>query len=436
MPADPSELFNDEGARERPTAFSSLHHRDFRLLWMGQIVSVTGSQMQLVAINWHIYLLTNSALALGMVGLFRAGPIILCSLLGGVVADVVDRRRLMIATQAVMLICSGILALFTFNGLRRVWPIYLLTAIASAAWAFDTPARQALVPALVPAKDFPNAVSLSMLMFQIGMIIGPALAGLLLASQGPGLVYAMNAISFVAVILGLALMRVRGRPVTEEGKIPSVSFEALMEGLRFVWRTPIIVQTMTLDFVATFFASANQLLPIFAKDILQVGAQGLGFLASAPAIGAVVAGLVMARLGAVKRQGLIVIVSVAFFGAATIAFGLSRVFWFSLLMLAVTGAADTISTILRHTIRQLNTPNSLRGRMTSINMIFFMGGPQLGELEAGSVAALIGAPLSVVTGGAGSVIATMIALVSAKRLRGYERGQETLGARPGTLSKL
>jgi MFS family permease len=435
MPADPSELSTSEGVQERQTAFSSLRHRDFRLLWMGQIVSVTGSQMQLVAINWHIYLLTNSALALGMVGLFRAGPIILCSLLGGVVADVVDRRRLMIATQTVMLICSGILALVTFHGLRRVWPIYLLTAIASAAWAFDTPARQALVPALVPAKDFPNAISLSMLMFQIGMIIGPALAGLLLATQGPGLVYAMNAASFVAVILGLALMRVHGRPVTEEGKIPSVSFEALIEGLRFVWRTPIIVQTMTLDFVATFFASANQLLPIFAKDILQVGAQGLGFLASAPAIGAVVAGLVLARLGALKRQGLIVILSVAVFGAATIAFGLSRVFWFSLVMLAVTGAADTISTILRHTIRQLNTPNSLRGRMTSINMIFFMGGPQLGELEAGSLAALVGAPLSVLTGGAGCLIAAMIASVSAKRLRGYERGQESLGARPGNCGK-
>src|SRR5207237_7344428 len=185
-PAMPS---NDPGQRQ--TAFSSLRHRDFRLLWMGQIVSVTGSQMQLVAINWHIYLLTGSALALGMVGLFRAGPIILCSLMGGVVADVVDRRRLMMATQSVMLTCSGILAAVTFSGLQHVWPIYLLTAIASSAWAFDTPARQSLMPALVPVRDFPNAVSLSMLMFQIGMIVGPSLAGLLLASRGPGLVYAV-----------------------------------------------------------------------------------------------------------------------------------------------------------------------------------------------------------------------------------------------------
>src|SRR2546425_3355500 len=298
-------------ANERPTAFSSLRHRDFRLLWMGQIVSVTGSQMQLVAINWHIYLLTGSALALGLVGLFRAGPIILCSLMGGVVADVIDRRRLMMTTQTIMLACSGILALITFNGLRRVWPIYLLTAIASAAWAFDTPARQSLMPTLVPLKDFPNAASLSILVFQIGLISGPPLAGFLLATRGPDLVYGINAASFIAVIVGLLLMHTSGKPEKSETESSGISLKALVEGLRFVWRTPIIVQTMTLDFVATFFASANQLLPIFAKDILRVGAQGYGFLAAAPAGGAVITGLLMARLGTQKRQGLLVIVSVA-----------------------------------------------------------------------------------------------------------------------------
>ena len=406
---------NDQSQRQ--TAFSSLRHRDFRLLWLGQIISVTGSQMQLVAVNWHIYLLTSSALALGMVGLFRAGPIILCSLVGGVVADVIDRRRLMMTTQAIMLACSAMLAVITLGGLQRVWPIYLLTAIASGAWAFDTPARQSLMPSLVPANDFPNAVSLSMLMFQVGMIVGPAGAGFLLGKFGPGVIYAVNATSFVAVIVGLALMRTSGR--SSESDKTRVSFGALVEGLRFVWRTPIIVQTMTLDFVATFFASANQLLPIYAKDILQVGARGLGFLAAAPAIGAVITGLIMARFGTLKKQGLVVIVSVAIFGAATIAFGISRIFWLSLLMLAIVGAADTVSTILRQTIRQLSTPNNLRGRMTSINMIFFMGGPQLGEVEAGGLAALFGAPLSVVTGGVGCLIAAAIALFGGKTLRRY-----------------
>ncbi len=215
-------------------------------------------------------------------------------------------------------------------------------------------------------------------------------------------------------------MRAAGHPSEREAQGTSLSLEALLEGLRFVWRTPIIVQTMTLDFVATFFASANQLLPIFAKDILLVGARGLGFLVAAPAIGAVIAGLMMARMGKLKRQGKTVILSVAIFGAATIAFGVSRVFWFSLLMLAITGAADTISTILRQTIRQLATPNHLRGRMTSVNMIFFMGGPQLGEVEAGAVASLIGAPLSVVTGGLGCLIAAAISLIAAKNLRHYD----------------
>ncbi|HXM48353.1 MAG TPA: MFS transporter [Pyrinomonadaceae bacterium] len=411
---------NLPGVPERQTAFSSLHHRDFRLLWIGQIVSITGSQMQLAAINWHIYLLTRSPLALGLVGACRAVPIILCSLVGGVVADVVDRRRLMMTTQSVMLTCSAALALVTFRGLLHVWPIFLLTAVASAAWAFDTPARQALMPTLVPLKDFPNAVSLSMLMFQVGLIVGPPLAGFVLASHGPGFVYTINAVSFVAVILGLALMRTSGRPEKDESQPARISFDALREGLRFVWRTPIIVQTMTLDFVATFFASANQLLPIFAKDILRVGAEGYGFLAAAPAGGAIITGLIVARFGTLKKQGLLVIVSIGVFGAATIAFGLSRVFWFSLLMLAITGGADTISTILRQTIRQLVTPNKLRGRMTSINMIFFMGGPQLGEVEAGTVAALVGAPLSVVTGGAACLVAAALALGAARNLRRYE----------------
>src|SRR5262245_21032147 len=221
----------------RQTAFSSLRHRDFRLLWMGQIVSITGSQMQLAAINWHIYVITRSALALGLVGACRAVPIILCSLMGGVVADVVDRRRLMIVTQTLMLVCSGLLALVTISGLEHAWPIFLLTAIASAAWAFDTPARQSLMPMLVPARDFPNAVSLSMLMFHIGLISGPPLAGFLLASHGPAVVYAINAASFLAVIGGLILMHTSGKPEKSDTAKSEISFAALKEGLSFVWRT-------------------------------------------------------------------------------------------------------------------------------------------------------------------------------------------------------
>src|SRR2546429_735668 len=327
--SDPSNL-SAITPKGRQSAFSSLRHRDFRLLWMGQIVSVTGSQMQLAAINWHIYLLTHSALALGLVGACRAVPIILCSLMGGVVADVVDRRRLMVVTQTIMLLCSAILALVTFSGLRHAWPIFLLTAIASAAWAFDTPARQSLMPTLVPVKDFPNAASLSILVFQIGLISGPPLAGFLLATRGPELVYGINAASFIAVIVGLLLMHTSGKPEKSETEKSEISLKALVEGLSFVWRTPIIVQTMTLDFVATFFASANQLLPIYAKDILNVGARGYGILAAAPAAGAIVAGVVIGRRGGVVEKGGTRVGVGAFFCAARGSFCVFRGFLFSL----------------------------------------------------------------------------------------------------------
>ena len=402
------------------SAFAALRHRDFRLLWLGQIVSVTGSQMQFVAINWHVYLLTKSAFALGLVGLFRGVPIIVCSLAGGVVADAIDRKKLMIVTQTIMLVSAAVLTAITLAGLKSVWPIYLLSAIAAAAQAFDTPARQAFMPTLVPEEDFPNAVSLGIIVFNVAIILGPAIAGFILAETGPAIIYGINALSFMAIIGAIIAMRTSGKPDLQGGRREALSFGALKEGLRFVWHTPIIVQTMTLDFAATFFGSATLLLPIFAQERLHVGARGYGFLAAAPAVGSVLTALVMARMGTLKRQGRLVVASVAVFGVATAAFGVSTVYWISLLMLATLGAADTVSTVLRQTIRQLVTPNHLRGRMTSINMMFFMGGPQLGELEAGTVAAVIGAPLSVVVGGMGALICAALAAVKSKSLMEFE----------------
>ena len=403
----------------RRNSFTALRHRDFRLLWIGQLISVTGSQMQLVAINWHVYLLTKSPLALGGVGLVRVLPIVFCSLAGGVVADAMDRKRLMLTAQAIMLVCAGLLAIITGLGRDSLWAIYLLTAIASAAVAFDNPARQALLPTLVPVEDFPGAVSLGIVVFNSAMIVGPALAGLLLGLQGPALIYGLNAASFIAVIVALLLMR-GGSRAESEIAAAQINFGALREGLRFVWRTPIIVQTMTLDFIATFFASATALLPIFAAEILNVGPKGLGLLAAAPGAGSVVTGLIMARIGVPRKQGKTVIASVAVYGAATVVFGLSQWFWLSLIMLAMVGSSDTVSTVLRQTIRQMVTPNHLRGRMTSVNMIFFMGGPQLGEFEAGALAALVGATLSVVTGGLGCLLAVAFAAFWGKSLLSYE----------------
>ncbi len=417
-----------DGEGETPAArrssFAALRHRDFRLLWLGQFFSLTGSQMQLVTINWHVYILTRpsgeaaAAAALGLVGLVRVLPIIVCSLVGGVVADAVDRKRLIVITQTVMLLSAAALAAFTASGLEQIWPIYALTALSSAAVAFDNPARQALLPALVPARDFPNAVSLGFVSFQIAMVSGPVLGGVVLARFGPTVVYVFNTVSFLAVIVAVLLMRTSGKGKAEE--LARVSVESLKEGLRFVWRTPIMVQTMSLDFVATFFASATALLPIFARDVLKVGEQGYGLLAAASAAGAVATGLLMtARRTGWGRPGLAVLVSVAVYGAATVGFGLSRSYWLSLLMLALAGAADTVSTVIRQTIRQLITPDRLRGRMTSVNMIFFMGGPQLGELEAGLVAAALGAPFSVVLGGVCCLAAVGFACTRARELLRY-----------------
>jgi MFS family permease len=340
----------------------------------------------------------------------------------------------MLASQGVMVISAVLLAVLTALGRDSLWAIYLLTAIASAAVAFDNPARQALLPTLVPAQDFPGAVSLGLVVFNSAIVVGPALAGQLLKVRGPALIYGVNAASFVAVIIALLMMR-GGRRVETEGEVAEISFAALREGLRFVWRTPIIVQTMTLDFIATFFASATALLPIFAEEILKVGAGGFGWLAAAPGTGSVITGLLMARFGAPRKQGKIVLVSVAVFGAATVVFGLSRWFWLSLLMLAIVGASDTVSTVLRQTIRQMVTPNYLRGRMTSVNMIFFMGGPQLGEFEAGAVAALLGATLSVVTGGLGCLLAVAFAAFWGKSLSSYEGTPQVKSAEALTTSE-
>jgi MFS family permease len=396
--------------------FIALRHRDFRLLWLGQLISQAGSMMQVVAINWHISVLTNyNPLALGLVGLSRVAPIIVFSLAGGAVADAHDRRKVLLVTQSALAIFAASLGLLTDRGIQIVWPIYLLNALAAGAAAFDSPAWQALIPSLVPREHLANALSLNSIMFDVATIVGPMLAGILIGVRDMAVVYWLNAISFLAVIGALLIMH----PARQEIK-RTASIGAVQEGLRFVFRQPIVRSTMLLDFFATFFSSANQLLPIFAAQILQVGAIGYGLLTSAAAIGSLIAGSAMGFITRIRRPGAVILWSVAIYGLATLAFGLSRSFAVSLLMLAATGASDTVSMILRQTIRQVVTPDELRGRMTSVNMIFFMGGPQLGELEAGLVAALFSAPASVVAGGIGCLIAVAVTAWKAPALRKFD----------------
>jgi len=409
--------------------FRALQHRNFRLLWLGLLVSFSGSFMQAAAILWHVSLLVPAdrrALALGMVGLVRIVPIVAFSLISGVAADAFDRRKLMLLTQTTMAVLAAVLAVLTFRGLSAVWPIYALAACSSAVGAFDLPARQALVPSLVPREHLPNAIGLNTIMVQLASVAGPAAGGLLIAAAGVGWVYAFNAVSFLVVIAALLMMRVdpASAPLgtADRGEF---TLTAALEGLRFVFRSPLIRSTMLLDFFATFFSSATALLPIFAQDVLHVGAKGYGWLYAAPAAGAVVTSGIMVRaVELIEHRGKVLLASIGVYGAATIAFGLSRHFWLTFGCLAMTGAADTVSMVIRNLIRQLETPDRLRGRMTGVNMVFFIGGPQLGELEAGLVANSFGPVTSVVTGGIGCLIATTWVGATTPALVAYRRTEQ------------
>ena len=385
---------------------------------------MAGSMMQSAAILWQVSLLvpaSHRGLALGMVGFVRLVPIVALSMVSGVAADALDRRRLMLVTQAGMALCAALLAAVDFAGVRTLWPIYALAAASSAFWAFDGPARQAMVPNLVPREHVPNAISLNTIMFQTASVIGPGLGGVVIARWGVGWAYAFNAVSFLFVIG--ALLRMRDLPARAPGAPAEISLRAARAGLSFVFRTPLIRSTMLLDFFATFFASATALLPIYAQDILRVGARGYGLLSAAPSVGAMLAGGWMVPLiDRIERRGAVLLLGVAGYGVATIVFGIARSFPVAFFALALTGATDTVSMVIRNIVRQLQTPDEMRGRMTSVNMIFFMGGPQLGELEAGLVAQGWGAPFSVVTGGIGCLLAVAWVAWRTPALRGYRRG--------------
>jgi MFS family permease len=416
-------------------SFVALQHRNYRLIWIGLLASMTGSTMQNAALLWHVSLLVppeRKGLALGVVGLVKVAPIIFFSIVSGVVADAWNRRRLMLFTQTGSAIVAAGLAGLAYSGSTTVWPIYGLAALSAAVSTFDLPARQALVPTLVPREHLPNAISLNTIMFQTASVAGPALGGLVIAAGGITWAYSLNALSFGFVIVALLMMRdVPERAPSQDGSRDDVSWHAALEGLRFVFRQPLIRSTMLLDFFATFFSSATALLPIYAQDILAVGPRGYGWLYAAPAIGAVATSAVMIPITAgIKRRGPVLLWAVAVFGLATLLFGLSRSFWLTFACLAVTGAADTISMIIRNIVRQLETPDRLRGRMIGVNMVFFIGGPQLGEFEAGALASWVGPTFSVVSGGVGCVLATAWVAATTPALRHYGTDSPALAEGP------
>lgn len=380
----------------------ALKHRRFFYLWLGLLISVAGSQMQIWALFWHIRELTDQPIALGGIGAARILPVVLFALIGGAFADTYNRRKILFITQISQVLIAAALGYFTLTGEITIWHIYALTALQAVALAFDLPARQALVPNLVPAKDLSNAFSMTSIAFQTGSIVGPALTGISIALAGQSAVYFINAATYIAIILAIILIGevTQKRNMTTRG----VSREAIVDGIKFILNHPIILSTMVLDFVATFFASANTLMPIIARDVLNVGVVEYGWLSAAASVGAVLAALIVSQVQELRKQGPLFLGSVVVFGVATIIFGLSKLFVLAWCALAVTGAADSVSTIIRNTIRQLQTPDEIRGRMTSVNQIFFLGGPQLGEIEAGLVAQFFGAPFAILTGGIGCIL--------------------------------
>ena len=408
---------------------AALRNKRYLSLWLGLVISIAGSQMQISAIFWHIRILTGQPqpLALGGIGLARILPVIVFSFLGGPVADTLNRRRILFVTQTVMALTALALAILTFTGHITILYIYLLTAVQAAAVAFDGPARQAMIPNIVSADDLPSAFSMSSIAMNTGSIVGPALSGIVIVTLGQGYTYFINAVSFLAVILALVLIG----PVSQDTKRSGVRLSAALDGIRFIFSKPIILSTMLMDFVATFFASANTMMPIVAKDILKVNEIGYGWLSSAQAIGSVAAGVVVSQVRNINKQGLIFLIAVVIFGLSTVAFGAAGAFSFAMLALILMGAADAVSTIIRNTIRQLNTPDHMRGRMVSVNQIFFQGGPQLGEVESGIVASLFGVPFAIISGGIGCILGAALIVLKWRQLPAYN-GDEHLLPSPGT----
>ena len=397
----------------------ALRYRDFRYYWLGEMLYTISTQMQLFAINWHVFELLrgqtfkvnlfgneiqmgSEAFGLGLLGLARVIPVFLFALFGGVLADALDRRAVMIGTHIVSALLAGSLALLTLSDQIDIRAIYLLTALGAAAIAFDFPARQSIVANLVEARYLSNAISLNFLVMQVATIVGPAVAGILVAKFNTGLVYCANAVVFLVALSAIWQIKHRGRPANQT----KIGWRSLVVGIRFTLSTRIILGTMLLDFFATLFASARTMLPIVAGEILGVGAAGYGLLATAQPIGALLVGTVLSLRDELKKQGIILLLSVALYGLATAIFGVSTVFVLSYILFALTGAGDTVSSIIRGTIRQLSTPDELRGQMTSANMMFFMTGPQLGELRAGILASLFGAPFAIFSGGLATVLLT------------------------------
>jgi MFS family permease len=381
-----------------PPLSALFKHQSFVRYWFARIAGIMGNQMLMVAVAWHMYDLTSSAWDLGLVGLFQFVPALVMTLPAGHVADRLHRGRIF-ATCMALQAAVGITLLSATQGHFASRELILaISVILGVARAFQMPAQQALVPLLVPSNLLSRAVALSSAGMEIAVIGGPALGGLLYASGAANVYICCTALMLLAAGLILAV-RYQHKPSQL-----AASWSTLFAGVRFVWERKLILGASSLDLFAVLLGGATALLPIYARDILQTGPVGLGFLRAAPAVGALTMSLLITRWPLRRHVGKRLLTAVAVFGLATVVFGLSHSFWLSLLALAITGAADCISVVTRSTLVQLETPDDMRGRVSAVNSIFIGASNQLGEFESGATAALWGPVGSVVVGGLGTVL--------------------------------
>jgi MFS family permease len=377
--------------------YASFRHRDFRFLLAGSFLSSFGFQMLSVAVGWDLYLQTRSPIVLGNVGFVQVTPFLLFALFAGHVADVHDRRRILTLAQVVFVAASVLLS----YGSRSVWLIYACLFLVATARTFQGPARSALLPNSVPPGLLRNAITWNSSANEIANVTGPALAGFLLAFSSSRSVYAIQGLCALGTFFCYHMLSTR-HVMAPEGS-PAPTLRSLLDGVVFVWREKLVLSAMSLDLLAVLFGGATTLLPIYAVEILQTDARGLGWLRAAPSFGAVCMALLTAHKLRIERAGLVLLSSVAAFGVATMIFGASRSFWLSLGMLVLVGAFDNVSVVLRHSLVQSETPDAIRGRVLAVNNIFISCSNQLGAVESGWAAAWLGTVPSVVAGGFATV---------------------------------
>lgn len=392
------------------------HDRDYRWLWAGQVVSGIGNQITRVALPYQVFVLTGSTLAVGALTLVQLVPILLFALGAGSLADAVDRRRLLQFTQAGMAVCSLVLFLLAVSGAPPLAALFVVAFVAAGVGAVDQPTRASSIPRLVPPERLPAAIALNQLNFQTASIAGPAIGGVLIATVGLAGAYAVDALSFLATLAALLVMR--PLPPLHEAARPGLA--AIAEGLRFARRAPSVLASFVIDLNAMIFGMPTSLFPVLALEVFRVGPEGFGLLAAAPAAGSFVAALVSGWVSSVRRVGRAVIVAVVGWGLAITAFGLATFsFPLALFCLALAGAADMYSAVFRSTIVQLQTPDALRGRVMSIHGLVVTSGPRIGDLEAAAVASVVGPQAAVVSGGLLCLVGVVVVMRAFPELVGH-----------------